>query len=96
MSDANLIIKRPLFTEKATALKENENKLLIEVDIKANKIEIKKAFERQFNVKVEKISTLIEPRKWKRLGKSIGRSPKMKKAVITLKEGQKLDFIEGV
>ena len=89
------VIKRPLFTEKGTALKESENKLLIEVDMKANKIEIKKAMQEIFKVKVEKVATIRQRGKQKRWGKSTGMSSPRKKAVVTLKEGEKLDFIEG-
>lgn len=89
------VIKRPLFTEKGTALKEGQNKLLIEVDMGANKVEIKKALEEIFKVKVEKIATIKRYGKWKRYGKSIGRTSDRKKALITLKKGEKLDFIEG-
>ncbi|KJU82768.1 Ribosomal protein L25/L23 domain protein [Candidatus Magnetobacterium bavaricum] len=96
MNNMHEVIKKPLFTEKGTFLKENENKLYVEVDLKANKIEIKKAFEEKFKVKVEKVSTTMRPSKWKRFGKSFGKTRKLKKAIITLKEGEKLDFIEGV
>ncbi len=90
------IIKRPLFTEKGTILKESENKLLIEVATDANKIEIRKAFEESFKVKVDKIGIIKKPGKWKKHGRSVGKTPDRKKAVVTLKKGEKLDFIEGV
>ncbi len=90
------IIKRPLFTEKGSLLKEIENKILVEVKPDANKIEIKKAIEEIFKVKVEKVSTIHIKGKWKRYGRSLGKRPDRKKAVITLKKGEKLDFIEGV
>lgn len=89
------IIKKPLFTEKGGNLKESENKILVEVFADANKIEIKKAIEEIFKVKVEKISTLNIKGKFKRYGRSIGKRPDRKKAIITLKKGEKLDFIEG-
>ncbi|NWF76165.1 MAG: 50S ribosomal protein L23 [Nitrospirae bacterium] len=89
------IIKKPLFTEKGGNLKERENKILVEVFADANKIEIKKAIEEIFKVKVEKISTLNIKGKFKRYGRSIGKRPDRKKAIITLKKGEKLDFIEG-
>ncbi len=96
MRDPHEVILRPLFTEKATYLKETENKLIVEVNRKANKIEIKRAFEELFNVKVDKVATInVKPKK-KRLGTSEGRTRAMKKAIITLKKGEKLDFIEGV
>jgi large subunit ribosomal protein L23 len=90
------IIKKPLFTEKGSLLKEIENKILVEVKPDANKIEIKKAIEEIFKVKVEKVSTIHIKGKWKRYGRSLGKRPDRKKAVITLKKGEKLDFIEGV
>ncbi|HAK88105.1 MAG: 50S ribosomal protein L23 [Nitrospirae bacterium GWC2_46_6] len=90
------VIKKPLFTEKGMDIKERENKVLIEVDPGSNKHEIKKAVEDIFKVKVEKVATISEKGKMKRFGKFAGRTPDRKKAVITLKKGEKLDFIEGV
>lgn len=90
------IIKKPLFNEKGMDLKERENKIMIEVDPDANKHEIKKAMEEIFKIKVEKVATLNVKGKLKRYGKSQGRRSDRKKAIITLKAGQKLDFIEGV
>jgi large subunit ribosomal protein L23 len=95
MKDVFTVIKRPLFTEKGSNLKEAENKILVEVSKDANKLEIKKAVEEIFKVKVEKVATIKLPGKWKRYGKSIGQRPDKKKALITLKKGEKLDFIEG-
>jgi large subunit ribosomal protein L23 len=95
MKDIYSIIKRPLFTEKGAFIKENENKVLIEVDRGANKAEIKRAVEEIFKVKVEKVATINTTGKLKRYGRSIGRRPDRKKAIITLKKGEKLDFIEG-
>lgn len=95
MKDLYSIIKRPLFTEKGAFIKEKENKVLIEVDREANKSEIKRAVEEIFKVKVEKVATINTTGKLKRYGRSIGRRPDRKKAIITLKEGEKLDFIEG-
>lgn len=96
MRDPHDIILRPVLTEKAMELKEKENKIIVEVARDANKIEIKKAFESLFNVKVEKVATInVKPKK-KRLGRFEGRTRAWKKAIVTLKKGQKLDFIEGV
>lgn len=89
------IIIRPLFTEKGMDLKDRENKILLEVRKDANKHEIKKAVEELFKVKVEKIATINQKGKIKRFGRSIGRTSSMKKAIVTLKKGEKLDFIEG-
>jgi len=94
VKDPYRIIKKPLFTEKGTSLKEKENKLLIDVTLDANKIEIKKAFEEIFKVKVDKVAIINKQGKWKRHGTSLGKTPKRKKALVTLKKGEKLDFIE--
>jgi len=95
MKNIYSIIKRPLFTEKGGNLKEVQNKILVEVSKEANKIDIKKAIEEIFKVKVEKISTMNTQGKWKKYGRSIGKRPDRKKAIITLKKGEKLEFIEG-
>ena len=96
MKSLYTIIKKPLFTEKGSQLKESENKILVEVSPEANKLEIKKAVEEIFKVKVDKVSTITMKGKWKKHGKSLGKRSDKKKAVITLKKGEKLDFIEGV
>jgi len=96
MRDPHEVIIRPVLTEKAMQLKEKENKIVIEVARDANKIEIKNAVEALFNVKVKKVATVnVKPKK-KRLGRFEGRTRAWKKAIVTLKEGEKLDFIEGV
>jgi large subunit ribosomal protein L23 len=96
MRKAHEIIIGPLLTEKGTILKEKENKILFKVAKDANKIEIKRAVEEMFNVKVEKVATINYKGKKKRLGRFEGKRPDWKKAIVTLKEGEKLDFIEGV
>ncbi|VAX34390.1 LSU ribosomal protein L23p (L23Ae) [hydrothermal vent metagenome] len=96
MRGSHDVLKKPVFTEKATYLKETGNKLIVEVDRKANKIEIRKAFEEVFKVKVVKVATINVRGKKKKWGRSVGWSSAMKKAVVTLKKGEKLDFIEGV
>ncbi|HWR89753.1 MAG TPA: 50S ribosomal protein L23 [Dissulfurispiraceae bacterium] len=90
------VIKRPLFTEKGMDIKERENKILIEVHPDANKHEIRKAMEEIFKVKIEKVATVNVRGKFKRYGKSSGMTADRKKAIITLKKGEKLDFVEGV
>ncbi|MEE9121734.1 MAG: 50S ribosomal protein L23 [Syntrophobacteria bacterium] len=96
MKDAYKIIKRPLITEKSTIIKEMHNQLSFEVDRRANKIEIKKAVERIFKVQVEDVRTMNYQGKRKRLGRNEGRRRHWKKAVVTLKPGQKIEFFEGV
>lgn len=95
MKDLYAIIKKPYLTEKCMALKENENKLTVEVSIGSNKIEIKKAFEAIFKVKVEKVGIIRSDGKLKRYGRSLGRTSNKKKAIVTLQKGQTLDFVEG-
>lgn len=96
MKNLYTVMKKPLFTEKGSNLKETQNKILIEVARDANKVDIKRAIEEIFKVKVEKVSTISRKGKWKRFGRSVGKRPDKKKAIITLKKGEKLDFIEGV
>jgi large subunit ribosomal protein L23 len=90
------VLHGPLLTEKGTLLKETENKVLFKVAKNANKIEIKKAVEEIFKVKVDRVSTMNYKGKTKRMGRFEGKRADWKKAIVTLKEGEKLDFIEGV
>ncbi|MFO7760084.1 MAG: 50S ribosomal protein L23 [Thermodesulfobacteriota bacterium] len=88
------IIKKPCLTEKGMFLQETDNQIIVKVDQKANKIEIKKAVEKLFNVKADKVRTTNMHGKQKRIGYHTGRRPDWKKAYITLSEGQKVDFLE--
>lgn len=94
-SPYNILIA-PMLTEKGITLKEKDTKVLFKVARDANKIEIKKAVEEIFKVKVERVTTMNYKGKMKRFGRFEGRRPDWKKAVVTLKKGEKLDFIEGV
>jgi len=96
MKNIYAVIKKPLFTEKGGNLKESQNKVLVEVSRDATKIDIRKSIEEIFKVKVDKVATIRVSGKWKRYGRSVGKRPDRKKAIITLKKGEKLDFIEGV
>jgi large subunit ribosomal protein L23 len=109
MRAPSYIVKRPLLTEKGTRLKETggaaaapaegeqfETKLLFEVARDANKVEIRGAVERLFNVQVVDVHTAIVRGKWKRMGRWQGRRPSWKKAVVTLAPGQTINFFEGV
>jgi len=88
------IVKRPCLTEKGNLLQESQNKVVFEVDGRANKIEIKQAVEKLFNVKVSKVTTANMTGKQKRVGaKSVGRASDWKKAYITLAEG-KINFLD--
>ena len=96
MRDIYRIIRRPLITEKGTHLKERENKFLFEVTRWANKVEIRKAIESIFHVHVISVNTLSLRGKEKKVGRFSGRTPDWKKAVVTLRQGETIDFIEGV
>jgi large subunit ribosomal protein L23 len=90
------IIKGPLITEKATIQKEKSNQLTFEVDRVANRVEIRQAVEKLFNVRVEKVRTMQMKGKFKRMGRSLGKRRDWKKAIVTLAEGHKVEFFEGV
>ncbi len=96
MKDITEIIKSPIVTEKGTMLKEDGNKVLFAVDRNANKIEIRKAVEKLFGVKVEDVQTLNVKGKSKRYGRYDYRRSDWKKAIVTLKEGDSIEMIEGV
>ncbi|HHT9108645.1 MAG TPA: 50S ribosomal protein L23 [Candidatus Wunengus sp. YC63] len=90
--DTYNIIKRPLRTEKSVADGEATNSYHFEVDLKANKIQIKKAVEKHFNVKVQDVRTIVRKGKTRRVRFRLGRTKDWKKAVVTLKEGSTIDF----
>jgi len=96
MLDSYTLLRRPIITEKGTALKDENNQLVFEVSLDANKCEIRKAVERLFKVKVLSVRTQNRQGKLKRLGRSVGRRKNWKKAIVTLKEGDRVDFFEGV
>ena len=95
MKANRIIIVRPLITEKVSDLQETERKVAFIVNPDANKIEIKLAVEKRFNVKVDKVATANFKGKIKKMGRFEGRRPDFKKAVVTLKEGFKIEFFEG-
>jgi large subunit ribosomal protein L23 len=89
------VLKRPiLLTEKATRLREGENKVVFEVDKDANKIEIKDAIEKLFGVEVTHVNTLITRGHMKRMGRGYARLRNKKKAIVTLKEGSTIQFFD--
>ncbi len=96
MKNVHDVLIGPMLTEKGTMMKEAENKLLFKVSKNANKIEIKMAVEEIFKVKVDRVTTMNVLGKTKRMGKFEGKRPDWKKAIVKLKEGEKLDFVEGV
>lgn len=88
------VIKKPSLTEKSLLLQETDNQVVLKVDPRANKIEIKQAAEQLFNVKVARVRTTNMRGKSKRVGLHTGRTKDWKKAYLTLAEGEKLDFLE--
>ena len=92
MRDAYVILKSLLRTEKGTVLN-RENKYLFETDKKANKIEIKKAVETIYKVKVDSVNVISMRGKQKRVRYKKGKTPDWKKAIVTLKEGQTIDIM---
>jgi len=89
------VLRRPLITEKATSLKE-ENKYAFEVANKATKTQIKEAVEKAFKVKVSKVNVVTVPGKTRRFGRRRVTGSPWKKAVVTLAPGHKITFYEGV
>lgn len=95
MKDLRQVLKRPLITEKSTLAKELANQLVFEVDTAANKVEIRQAVEKVFNVKVLKVHTISYEGKKKRMGRQMGRRRHWKKAYVTLAPGHTVEFFEG-
>lgn len=95
MKDPHQIILRPLITEKTTVLTERHNRVAFEVGRQANKLEIKRAVEQLFDVKVVDVHTLSMHGKLKRMGAHQGRRPDWKKALVTLREGDKIEIFAG-
>jgi len=96
MSNRKRIVRRPLITERASTLQEESGKYLFEVCGDANKIEIRQAVEKMFDVEVVKVNTVSVQGKVKRLGRFQGLRSNWKKAIVTLAEGQSIDYFEGV
>jgi len=89
------IVVRPLITEKAERNRQALRHYAFEVHRDASKIQVKQAVEKLFSVHVEDVRTSIARGKNKRVGRSIGRRPNWKKAIVTLKEGETISLFEG-
>ena len=87
------IVISPVITEKGTAMKDFNGQYLFRVARDANKIEIRRAIEKIYKVKVDNVNTLFVRGKKKRMGIARGKTPDWKKAVVTLKEGESIDFV---
>lgn len=90
------IIRRPIVTEKSNLQSEHLNRYTFEVDVRANKHQIKDAVEQIFNVQVLSVNVMNVRGKRRRWGRNIGRTPDWKKAIVTLSPGQSIQFFEGV
>jgi large subunit ribosomal protein L23 len=96
MKDARSIIRKVLITEKSTILRETRNQYFFEVARDANKIDIKKAIETIFSVKVDNVRTMQLRGKVKRQGRWVGKRNDWKKAIVTLKPDQKIELFEQI
>jgi large subunit ribosomal protein L23 len=95
MKGPHEVIKAPLISEKGTLLSESANQVLFKVRPDANKIEVKRAVETMFNVKVVQVRMARYLGKMRRIGRNLGRRSDWKKAYVTLREGDKIDFFGG-
>ena len=88
------VIKRPLISEKSTALAEVAGRYVFEVAVEARKEEIRDAVNTLFKVDVKRVRTIIVHGKVKRAGRSVAKAANWKKAIVTLAEGQKIEFFQ--
>lgn len=93
MLDLFSILKRPIITEKNTLRATSQNEYGFEVDLQANRKQVKEAVEKLFGVKVIRVNTMIGRRQSKKLGRVGGPRRLWKKALVKLKEGDKLEFV---
>ena len=89
------VLLRPLITEKSTILQEGQNKYAFEVDSRANKVQVKTAVEQSFSVKVTEVNVITIKGKRKRFGRRLVQKPSWKKAVVSLRAGDKIQLFEG-
>jgi large subunit ribosomal protein L23 len=96
MKDLLHVLEAPLITEKGTLVTEEGNQFVFRVRSEANKVEIRRAVEMFFKVKVERVRTMNYLGKNRRVGKWSGQRPSWKKAYVTLAPGQRIDLFESV
>ena len=92
MNNYRDIIKAPIITEKSADLAQNKNTITFSVATDANKVQIKQAVEKIFNVKVESVNTVNAKPKKKRVGRYTGKTNKVKKAIVKLREGSSIEL----
>ena len=86
------VLKKPVFTEKSMTFQAEENKYTFDVDVNANKIEIKQAVEAMFDVKVESVNVMNIKPKTKRVGRYEGKTNRRRKAIVKLAEGSTINY----
>ena len=98
MPSLHTVLKRPLIlTEKGNRMKEEEHKFLFEVAMDANKNQIREAVESQFpDVHVVEVRTMVVRGRMRRMGRGHAKTQNWKKAIVTLREGEKIDFFEAL
>ncbi len=96
MRDPRDVIIRPVVTERSTLLADDNDAFTFIVAENANKMEIRRAVERLFDVKVQSVNTMRYRGKLRRLGRNYGRRPSFKKAIVKLVEGERIDVYEGI
>ena len=89
------VLRRPLITEKSTVLQDGYNKYAFEVDSRANKIQVRAAIEESFGVKVTGVNVLMVKGKRKRFGRKLVQQPSWRKAIVSLRPGDKIQLFEG-
>ena len=94
--DIYQVVDKPLVTEKGTTMLGEGNWVTFKVHMDANKIEIREAIQKIFNVSVVNVNTQIVRGKRKRFGRTMGHTKAWKKAMVQLKEGDKIEIFEGV
>lgn len=94
--DPYQVLRRPIITEKSSLQSEYLNRYTFEVDVRANKLQIKDAVQQAFNVEVVSVNVIRVRGKRRRWGKLVGRTKDWKKAIVTLRPGQTIQFFEGV
>ena len=96
MRDARDVVIRPVVTERSTLMADEMDAFTFIVAPDANKIEIRRAVEQLFDVKVRSVRTMNYRGKWRRVGRNYGRRPSFKKAIVKLVEGERIDVYEGI
>jgi large subunit ribosomal protein L23 len=93
--DLYRVLEKPLITEKSTLMQEQGNRVMFQVSRSANKLQIKEAVQKIFKVTVLDVNTINVKPKSKRFGRHMGQTKAWKKAIVLLKEGDRIDFFEG-